>query len=343
MKKKILIITEIFSPPYDEGIKKTVLHLFTELEKKYEVKLFCRDGIESDHIKVLKMNRLFLNKNLISNINKNNFDLIIYLPFSSSTFASYVRLFILKLISNNKKILFFCLQPKDISNKLNFFIKFIKPDLGLTPSIDLKKKWDENCINNILIPLFTNLENNKLSVDKNTLRQKYKIPKDKYVVLHIGHLNSGRNLESLLPIQSQGYQVVIVSSTSTPKDAREDSKLYEKLVSNGIIVINNFIENINEIYDLSDIYVFPVLAKNSSIGMPLSVLEARARSLPVVSTNFGSLKFFLKDDFGSIEYSNPKNFIEKIKLIRNKDNHFKRTNVDKINKIFINTISEQLK
>ena len=49
---------------------------------------------------------------------------------------------------------------------------------------------------------------------------------------------------------------------------------------------------------------------NSSIDLPLSILEARAVGLPVLTTYYGSVEYFLKDDHGSIFYSESGNFLE---------------------------------
>lgn len=90
------------------------------------------------------------------------------------------------------------------------------------------------------------------------------------------------------------------------------------------MIIDGFIERIEEIYHLSDLYIFPVVKKNSSIGLPLSILEARACGVPVVTTNFGSTHYFLGNDNGNIFYSEPEEFptrVEEVKkLMLNKNN-----------------------
>ncbi len=58
----------------------------------------------------------------------------------------------------------------------------------------------------------------------------------------------------------------------------------------GVIVIDKYLEAIEEIYQAADCYVFPVSSETGSIETPLSVLEAMACNLPVVSTRFGGLE-----------------------------------------------------
>jgi len=50
-----------------------------------------------------------------------------------------------------------------------------------------------------------------------------------------------------------------------------------------------FYEKIEEFYQASDVYIFPVRNPTGSIDLPLSVLEALAVGLPVVSTRFGAI------------------------------------------------------
>lgn len=131
---------------------------------------------------------------------------------------------------------------------------------------------------------------------KRKLREKYSLPLERKIILHVGHINKGRNLEALIPLQKNNIgQVVIVGSTSTPTKEGMDLQLKEKLLKNGVIVIDRYLENIEEIYQLSDIYVFPVKSETGSIGLPLSVLEGVAAGLPVVTTDpQGGIELLIK-------------------------------------------------
>ena len=61
-------------------------------------------------------------------------------------------------------------------------------------------------------------------------------------------------------------------------------------------IIDTYISNIEEIYQLSDVYFFPVTESENCIDVPLSVLEAAACNLPILTTNYGELKSFIKED-----------------------------------------------
>ncbi|HQC08446.1 MAG TPA: glycosyltransferase [Candidatus Cloacimonas acidaminovorans] len=325
--KKVLLVTEQINPPYDEGIKKTVYNLFVGLEQRYIIKVICREGFNDERIKVIETNRLFISNRIKKTVKKFRPHTLIYFPFASTTFASFVRNVILSSFCSSAQNIMVALQPKQLATWQTRLIRFLKPKIVLTPSLLLYDKLKGLKINSSLIPLPTNLENfspNKNDETKKVLRIKYHIPPNKYVITHIGHFNEGRNLKSLVPLQKGENQVIIVGSSSTPRDSIGPASLKEKLLNTGIMIIDGFIERIEEIYHLSDLYIFPVVKKNSSIDLPLSILEARACGVPVVTTNFGSTEYFLGNDNGNIFYSEPEEFparVEEVKkLMLNKNN-----------------------
>ena len=123
------------------------------------------------------------------------------------------------------------LQPKPLKVWQKYLVKYFKPSTAITPSLVLKNYWDSIKIKNQLTSLYTSLENfypleNKDK--KNELRKEFGLPIDAKIVLHLGHFNEGRNLESLIPLQKAGYQLVIVGSSSTPADAVGPDSIKEK-------------------------------------------------------------------------------------------------------------------
>ena len=340
--KKVLLITEILNPPFDEGIKKTVFDLFKILDDKYETQVICRKGFLQNNIHILKVNKLFLSLKVKKIIDIFKPDVIIYFPFQSSTFASYLRLNVFSLFSISSKKILFALQPKKISRLQLFFLNFLKPDFALTPSPDLSKFWSSVKIKHSILPLSCNTKVfTSVPFDKKiNLRKKYGLDKNIFIVSHMGHLVNERNLDSLILLQEAGFQVLIVSSTSTPDGV--DVGLKSKLISNGIIIFDFYIENIHEVYQLSDVYVFPVMNKNSSIGLPLSILEARSCGIPVVTTDFGSVKLFMKNDYSGIRYSHPNNFLSHCNYFKSSTSSYSKSSIDKINNIFADIIKREI-
>lgn len=339
---KVLLVTEYLNPPYDEGIKKTVYNLYTDLKNSYSIKVLSRNAFEDGQISVVHTNSLFLSASVKKAIRDFNPDVMVYFPFASSTFASYLRHKVLSQYANNAKSVLIALQPKELKSWQKLIVKLIRPKHALTPSPKLKEFWDEIGIPNTLFPLLTDLNIFKPSsnpADKIKLRKKYGLPPNDYIISHMGHLNEGRNLKSLIPLQKSGCQVVVVGSSSTPKDSIGPAALKEELLSNGIIILDGYIENIQEVYQLSDLYIFPVIAKTGSIGMPLSIMEARASGIPVLTTDFGSLKHYLGDDNSSIWYSQPEDFLNVIDEIKKRiPIEFLKTNISNINNEFYSII-----
>jgi len=344
--KKVLLVTEYLNPPYDEGIKKTVYNLFLNLDDTYDLQVICRHGFKKENISIVNANALFFSRKIKNEIKKFDPEILLYFPFQSSTFASYLRLKILLFFSKTNKVGLIALQPKSLAKWQETIVKFLKPDFAFTPSPTLHNFWNRIGCNNSLIPLLTNLTVFKplnSIEEKFRLREKYELPKNAFIISHMGHLNKGRNLKTLIPLQKLGYQMVIVGSSSTPSDALGQESLKKQLLQEGIIIVDRYIEHIEEIYQLSDAYIFPVIEENSSIGMPLSVLEARGCGIPVIMTDYGSIKFFLEDDYAGIYYSKTDNFIDCAKKIKdNLNKKYTKTNVSQLNKLFYDIIHKKI-
>ena len=123
---------------------------------------------------------------------------------------------------------------------------------------------------------------------KVSLRKKYGIPVDKLVVLHVGHMKAGRNIAQLASV-GEDFHIVLVTSSLTK--AEEDLGIRRLLEERkNMTIMDTYLPHIEEIYQMSDVYFFPVVDENSCIDVPLSALEAAACGLPVVTTPYGELK-----------------------------------------------------
>ncbi|MFY9615877.1 MAG: glycosyltransferase [Candidatus Dormiibacterota bacterium] len=124
--------------------------------------------------------------------------------------------------------------------------------------------------------------------ERRALRRKWNIDDDQRVLLHLGHLMRGRNLEALLPLAAEPKTTVIVvaSSVTGPDSAR----LATALTEGGVRLVTGPQPHVEEMYRIADCYVFTPTSTDNAVAMPLSVIEAFASDLPVVSMRFGALQ-----------------------------------------------------
>ena len=264
----------------DEGMRKSSFYINKELSKNHKTLPLDLRNVTS--------------KSFWRELKKFNPTIIHYIH--GATLKSFTLLKIISLYCRNAKTVISMAHPHlSISKHL---IYFIKPDLTLVQSDRMESMFKAMKCRTEFLPIGgVDIEkfNPNLKKIKNKLREKYGIDKDKFVILHAGSIKRGRNVLLLKKLQEKDVnnQVIIVGAVSTGTH----QEVLHQLEKAGCIVWREYFENIEEIYALSDCYVFPVVLKKDimwrfvadSIEMPLSVLEAMSCNLPVISTRFGGL------------------------------------------------------
>lgn len=123
---------------------------------------------------------------------------------------------------------------------------------------------------------------------KAELRRKYGVPADKPVVLHVGHMTAGRNIGLMAQVSDDFHAMLVVSAQT------EDAVLRATLAAcPNLTLIDTYQPQIEEIYQLADVYLFPVEQALNCIDVPLSALEAASCGVPVVTTAYGELQQLL--------------------------------------------------
>jgi len=296
--KKILFISEALSAPFDEGIKNVAFSIHQQIEKMTNALSITKKGSNTGGLRVVQvgLNKLFLNNELRKLVKNYSPDIILYLPEASITFNSFVRAKVLKLTNRSSKVFIFGVKSVEYSSiQRSLIVNFLRPDLLL-----LLGRFDEGFFQKkglkvkVLPPAVDSVKFCQAAKEeKEKIRAEFNIPINKKVVLHVGHIRSTRNVISLTEIQKiDNVQVVVIGSSSTPTE----TNLKNSLVRVGIRVIDEFVPDIQKIYKMADIYIFPVFNKIASIDMPLSILEAMACNLPVITTRFGSLVDYFEED-----------------------------------------------
>lgn len=298
---RICLVGE-YSGNLDEGMRNTAFYLARELSKNNDV-------LTVD----LKLKNL-ASTDTWGKVRKFKPQIIHYLP--GPTLISFVTTRILALLSGNARTVISASHPQLPPTPFNRIISCLRPDLILFQSAKTERMFRNlGCHTRVLgcgvdTQKFTPASRQR----KDSLREKYGVARESFVVLHVGHITRGRNLKLLERVQESGYQVIIAASTSI----KVDKPTYRSLQAKGCLIWRSYFEHIEEIYHLSDCYLFPTVSSIGSPELPLSVIEAMACNLPVISTRFGALPQFFQEGEGLSFVSGEGGFLHRLRSIEGK-------------------------
>lgn len=210
-----------------------------------------------------------------------------------------------------------------------------KAKVILTVSENTKKdiikylKVDENKIKVTYLGIKEEIKE-KQKQDIEYLYEKYKIPKDKKILMYVGNLKPHKNLERLLEafskLKNNDKCVLLLvgkafENYKTLEEKEKTLKIEDKVIHTGIVED----EELTDLYNLVDLFVFPSLYE----GFGLPILEAMACGTKVVSSNASSLPEVGGD---VIKYFEPKN-IEEMAEVMEKELERKDTEEEKNKRI----------
>lgn len=288
----MLIFTNCLSETPDEGCLKIANSLIKRIKSfspETKVVSYERQSVQTELF--VSSNKLLLTGDIIRTVGKSK-ENVLYVPFPARSSATALRILILSLLAK-KKVSALLTQVTEISFLAKVFLSLCKAEL-IVVSDDtkhmLEKAVNPKRIRKISMGADTEKFKPVTKEKSAELKVKHGIPLEKKVVLHVGHLNEGRNVAQLMKLDEK-YQVILVTSTLTKDE--QDKKLKNRLLScPNIRLIDDYVPNIEEIYQLSDVYFFPVTEMGRCIDVPVSCLEAAACNKPVVTTDFGEMKAF---------------------------------------------------
>jgi glycosyltransferase involved in cell wall biosynthesis len=170
-------------------------------------------------------------------------------------------------------------------------------------------------------------------ISKSDMRKKFNIPADTSILICVARLDPVKGISYLL----QSLPNIVRQFDKTKLIIIGGGQIREELESLAISLgLGRYVEFIGEVaYELvpeylamADVFVLPSLSE----GLPVSVLEAMASGLPVVSTKVGGLPAIIIDNWNGflVEPGNPRLLSEKIIfLMHNKDiyNEIKKNNI----------------
>lgn len=296
---RLAVVSEGLQPPFDEGFKKSLVSLLIALRGCVDELYFYSNTtfrLEGIQVAPVPTNKLLWGHAFARNMRQSAPDALLYLPASGGTPASLLRGYCLKVQSGGRPLAMFTLQPKLYASWVWSLVFRNKIDLVFSQSMESVQQLEALGFKTRWLPGGVDLDTFR-PVDparKQALRLKFGIQNQDKVWLHVGHINRQRNISLLARLARQGQQVIVIGSTSTV----QDSQLLDELKGENVRVLPDYIEHIEELYQAVDGYIFPVENKNSAISTPLSVLEAMACNLPVLTTAFGALPVMFKEGNG---------------------------------------------
>jgi glycosyltransferase involved in cell wall biosynthesis len=314
-RRSICVIAEGLSLPVDEGIKHFAVSLVEGWSKAHRVlgiSTRSEGPMAPPHTIGLKTNKCFFSSRLFSVIRRFKPELICYVPSASATVFSFLRAKMLKIYYPGASVVMVSLQPRSYGWFSRRVVALLAPDeIFVQYEQSLRQLLDLGCHTKLLasgvdLNKFTPVSSKK----KGELRQKYGLDPAAFTVLHVGHITGGRNIDFLAELRRKGTpQVILVGSSLVHPDR---SVISARLKEQGVIIFDNYFQEIQEIYQLSDCYLFPVISDRSCIGTPLSVLEAMACNLPVVSLRYGLLPRLFDEGQGLFFADTPGELVERV-------------------------------
>ena len=294
---RVCIVSEDLAPPFDEGKKKLVDNLVRALGPLCDVfGISVGSGTpRTPGVIGIPANKLFASRRLRAEMRAFQPHVVCYVPSSSLTFTSFLRSAMLRVLQPRAKLVVINVQPRPHGRLVRWLLRPLRPDmifaqdeatLGELASLGCETKFLPSGVD---LDRFVPVAAEK----KRALRKKYGVPASKFTVLHAGHIKAGRNV-GLFRELPEGFQGLVVGSTSMGQEGDVAQELREA----GVAVINTYLKNVEEVYQMADCYLFPVRSSGNSIGVPLSVLEAMACNLPVVASPFGGLPLLFENGPG---------------------------------------------
>ncbi len=287
----MLILTNCLTEAPDEGCLRLSASLIKRIKLK-ESKTFIvsydrESSLDDVH---LQLSKFLISRELISIIRKHNAS-VLYVPFPARASSTALRIFLLSLFCKKLSVVLPMRIPVSGFSKLLF--KLSKADL-IVFSAESASFYSDAVGEKRIKYLKAGVDTEQfvpVSEDKAAkLKLKYGFSADKPVILHVGHLNRGRGVAELMKL-NRDYQILLVTSTLTKSEQDKELRA-ELLACPNVRLIDDYQPHIEQLYQLCDVYFFPVAEQGRCIDIPLSCMEAAACNKPVVTTGFGEMNEF---------------------------------------------------
>ncbi len=293
---RILLATEEITTRPDRGLLVFVMHLARYLNRLSDLTIVYADGNPEEGQRALKIlsKNFVVTLDLLQLLRMESFDIVLYVPSSSFNASGLLRSVTLRTLVKAPTIVI-ALQHRRIGKLHSLFSRMRTPELILTPVGELSLGMEGlGQRTGFIIPGFDDQIFKPVSPEvKARLRHKYGFPPDQFVILHVGHIKENHNMQVFLKHREWGRDIVPIV-----KGGDVERSWLHRLQMAGVIVFDEYLDSMHELYQAADCYLFPVSNPTGALEFPLSVVEASACNLPVVTTPFGALPEIIREGEG---------------------------------------------
>ena len=311
---KILLASEEITNRPREGTLVFLMHLCRFLHREGELTAVHAIGDVDPHIRSFRAlsQKTLVTETLIRLTRSEHFDVVLYVPRSGLSAFSLLRAAVLRFLTKSPTIVI-DLQERNAGGIGRPPLLCGKPDLVLSPVKAVREKLERYGIDTgFVMPGYDDRVFKPVNPEERSrIKDKYDLPRDRFVLLHVGHVRESRNLEVLLRYHDWGPDIQPVV-----KAGEIETSWAHRLRVAGIIVIDEYLDDVHEIYQASDAFIFPVNSPGGAVEIPLSVIEACACNLPVITTRFGGLPETIREGNGFHYYDRVSEIAGKITAIR---------------------------
>ncbi len=287
---RVLLISERWEDVTDEGMLGFLDEFAQFLKMKFSLLIVYDHGSGAGD---LPSRRLPLGKRLVTPELKGCLEsfrpnLVLYCPTACATFNALLRHSRLERLVPGARCALMSLQSREYSWWQKPLLRFVRPWRLVVLSRAQEEYYRERGFEALAVRAGVDLTRfcPANAQERKLLRKRLGWPSEKRVIFHAGHLRAGRGLDAMSALARQEeFHLVMAASTANPAD----DSLREELVAAGIEIHHEYLPKIEDFYRAADLYLFPVREASESIEFPLSVLEAMACNLAIVTTPFGAL------------------------------------------------------
>ena len=314
---RAVVVSENMGAPLDEGIRKFATMLVQGLGSFCEASGICtraaNEPVADGRLRIASGGKLFRSPALQEALRSTEPDVVIYVPSASGTVFSFLRARALKAAVPAAKVAMIATQARSHTTPVRRLLRRLAPDALLCQSQATIEYFKRLGIPARFLPSGVDLEafGPLSTAGKAVLRQKYGLPQSEFLVLHAGHIKRERNVALLTKLGGMARGVVLAS-----RSMGLDQSVRAELEGRGVIVIDRYLEDPNELYQACDCYLFPVRQADSAMEFPLSVLEAMACNLPVVASPYGGLPLAVEARDGLTFANTDEEMVEAVRLAR---------------------------